>query len=137
MEMSFERNTLDYPGARSMGALARFLKTLPWWKLQPHPELVSDYPGPFCAAASGEEYLVYLRRNGSLRLDLRPSTAEDPFEATWIDLAAFEPSRPRRVAGGGLQEFHCPESYPGVGEVSDWLLHVAKQPTPWWGLGAC
>ncbi len=128
MEMGFDRNTLDYPGARSLGSLARFLKTLSWWKLEPHPELVSDYPAPFCSAVPGQEYLVYLRWNGSLRLDLQPSTPEDEFEQVWIDLATFEPSRPRTVAGGGVREFQCPKSYPGTPEVSDWLLHVARRP---------
>jgi hypothetical protein len=80
MEMGFDRNTLDYSGARSLGSLARFLKTLSWWKLEPHPELVSDYPAPFCSAVPGQEYLVYLRWNGSLRLDLQPSTPEEDFD---------------------------------------------------------
>ncbi len=121
MESGFERNTLEYPGARSMGAIGRFLKTLPWWKLEPHPELIADYPAPFCSAVPGQEYLVYLRWNGCLRLDLRPSTAGDQFEQTWIDLARFEPGAAKTVPGGGLQEFRSPK------EEGDWLLHVVKR----------
>jgi hypothetical protein len=127
METSFERNTLDYPGARFMGSLGRFLKTLPWWTLTPHPEMVSDYPAPFCAAVPGQEYLVYLRWNGSLRLDLRPSNTDDRFAVTWIDLATFQAGRPKTVPGGEVRELQCPKNYPGVPDVSDWLLHVVKR----------
>jgi Protein of unknown function (DUF4038) len=127
MEMSFERNTLDYPGARSIGSIARFLKTLPWWKLEPHPELVSDYPAQFCSAVAGQEYLVYLRWNGSLRLDLRPSTAGDEFEQTWIDLTTFEPGHPKTISGGGVRKFSSPTSYPAASKDSDWLLHLVKR----------
>jgi hypothetical protein len=127
MEMSFERNTLDYAGARSLGSLARFLKTLRWWTLEPHPELVSDYPVPFCSAVPGQEYLVYFRWKGSLRLDLRPSAADDQFEQTWIDLAMFEAGRPKTISGGGVQEFQCPKGSPAASEDGDWLLHLVKR----------
>ena len=33
-------DTLDFPGGVSMGFLAKFLKGMEWWKLEPHPELV-------------------------------------------------------------------------------------------------
>jgi hypothetical protein len=130
MEMDFKRDTLDYSGARSIGSLAHFVKALPWWKLEPHPELVSEYPAPFCSALPGQEYLVYLRWNGSFRLDLRPSTAADAFDLAWINLETFESGRPRTIAGGGVQMFHCPKSYPGSPEVSDWLMHLRKRPAP-------
>ncbi len=127
MEMGFERDTLDYPGAASLGSIARFLRSRPWWKLEPHPELVTEYPAPFCAAVPGEEYLVYLRWNGSLRLDLRSSAAKDQFDASWINLATFERGRPRTLSGGACQRLSCPQNYPGTPEISDWLLHVVKQ----------
>ena len=55
-----------------MGFLARFLGTIPWWTLEPHPELVSEYPAPFCAAVPGRLYVVYLRYGGAFKVDLRP-----------------------------------------------------------------
>jgi hypothetical protein len=54
LEKSFETNTLDYPGARSMDFMAKFLGSLAWWKLEPHPELVLEYPAPFCGAVPGD-----------------------------------------------------------------------------------
>jgi hypothetical protein len=126
MEMGFGRDTLDYPGARFMGALARYLRSIAWWRLEPNPGLVRDYPAPYCAAVPGDECLVYLRWNGALRLDLRPSTVSDSFAVTWIDLGTFDVGRPSTIAGGDIRELHPPTSYPGTPEVSDWLLHVVR-----------
>ena len=46
-------DTLDYPGAVSMGYMAKFLKGIEWWKLEPHPELVSEYPQPLAPPSPG------------------------------------------------------------------------------------
>jgi hypothetical protein len=77
LDTSFDTNTMDYPGAVSMGFLARFLKGIEWWRLEPHPELVSEYPARFCSAVPGSRYLVYARYGGTLKLDLRPSRQTD------------------------------------------------------------
>jgi hypothetical protein len=127
MEMGFERDTLDYAGARFVGFLARYLKTRPWWRLEPHPELVREYPAPFCLADPGREYLVYMRWNGTLKLDMGASAATDSFTRVWIDLSALEIGVPETVPGSGLREFHCPRQYPGTAEVSDWLLHLVRK----------
>ncbi|MBI4874905.1 MAG: DUF4038 domain-containing protein [Acidobacteria bacterium] len=127
LDPSFETNTLDYPGARSMSFLAKFLGGLEWWKLEPHPDLISDYPAPFCSAVPGQEYVAYLRYGGALKADLRPSAADGTFEFTWIDLAAGKPVRSGTVNGGAAREFHAPEDYPGTREFKDWLLHIRKR----------
>jgi hypothetical protein len=114
-----------------MGSIARFLKTLPWWKLEPHPELVSDYPAPFRfrGARAGVSGLPPLER--SVRVDLRPSTVADEFEQTWINLTTFEPSRLKTVAGGGSRELNCPTPDPAAAAKStDWLLHLVKRSPP-------
>ncbi|HEY9487236.1 MAG TPA: DUF5060 domain-containing protein, partial [Chryseosolibacter sp.] len=61
LEKGFERNTLNYPGAVSMGHLSAFFKKVKWWEMAPHPELVQEYPDPYCLAQPGHEYVVYLR----------------------------------------------------------------------------
>ena len=53
LHRDFDTDTLDYPGAVGVGFMARFLRAMEWWKLEPHPELVSDYPARFCSAAPG------------------------------------------------------------------------------------
>lgn len=127
LEEGFERDTLDYAGAKSMAFLARFLKGIEWWKLEPHPELVLEYPAKFCAAVPGNEYVAYLRWGGAVKLDLRSSRAEDLFEYKWIDLADMGEPPGGTVAGGGVRQFHTPEDYPRERLYKDWVLHVKKR----------
>jgi hypothetical protein len=117
-------DTLDYPGAVSMGFLAKFLKGIEWWKLEPHPELVLEYPQAFASAIKGREYLVYARYGGQLKLDLRSTSKADRFRYTWIDLVQSKEAKGGVVEGGGIRTFHAPEDYPRDREYKDWLLHL-------------
>jgi hypothetical protein len=126
LDKSFETNTLDYPGARSMGFLAKFLTSIDWWKLEPHAELVSESSAPFCSAVPGSRYVLYLRYGGTLKVDLRPSRETDQFEYTWIDLEQSKERTSGKVSGGALREFRAPEDYPGSLQFKDWLLHIRR-----------
>ena len=126
LEASFEADTLNYPGAVAMGFMAHFLKARRWWLLEPHPELVSDYPAPFCAAIPGTEYVVYARWGGGLKLDLRQASEADEFRFTWVDLAEGNPKREGKVRGGAVREFQAPDGYPSNPNIKDWLLHIVK-----------
>jgi len=126
LDPSFETNTLDYPGAVSMGFLARFLKSIEWWKLEPHPELLSDTPARYCGAVAGHTYVIYLRYGGWLKVDLRPSAEGDRFEFTWYDLENHQQRTSGTVNGGGWREFRAPEDYPGTLQFKDWLLYVRR-----------
>jgi len=119
-------DTLDFPGAVSIGFMAQFLRSIDWWRLEPHPELVLDYPQPFAAAVPGQEYLVYARYGGGLKLDLRSCSPADELRFTWIDLLASKESGGGTVSGGAIRAFHAPDSYPEHREHKDWLLHVTK-----------
>ncbi len=119
-------DTLDYPGAVSMGFMAKFLKGLAWWKFEPHPELVLEYAQPLASAIPGQEYLVYARYGGRLELDLRSSSESGRFRFTWIDLVVSKEARGGTIHGGGIRSFHAPEDYPGSREYKDWLLHVVR-----------
>ncbi len=112
MEAGFERDTLDYAGARSLSFMANFLHGRQWWLLSPHPELVLESPAPFCAAVPGKEYIVYLRWGGVAKVDLRPSAPEDQFQYTWIDLVDEKVGRPRPVAGGAIRCSTRPRTIP-------------------------
>jgi len=119
-------DTLDYPGAVSVGFLAKFLKQIKWWKFEPRPELVLEYPQPFASAIDKREYLVYARYGGQLKLDLRSTSSSESFHFTWIDLAASKEARSGTVNGGAIRAFHAPEDYPGQLDYKDWLLHLVK-----------
>jgi len=130
LAMDFKVDTLDYPGAKSLAFMAGFLRGIEWWRLEPHPELVLENPSPFCGAAPGKEYVVYLRWGGVVKVDLRPSTEEDQFEYRWIDLVEEKTRRHGAVAGGDVRTFRPPEDYPGVEQFKDWVLILQRQTGP-------
>ncbi|MFC1597755.1 DUF4038 domain-containing protein [Planctomycetota bacterium] len=126
LELGFDTDTLDYPGARSLSFMAKFLRSIDWWLLEPHPELVHENSSRYCAAVPGREFVVYLRWGGVVKLDLRPSSADGQFKFRWIDLVEEKVKRTGMVAGGAIREFHPPEDYPGVEQYKDWILHVTE-----------
>lgn len=127
LELEFDRDTLDYAGARSLSFMVKFLRKIDWWALEPHPELVHDNPSRYCGAVPGRQYVVFLRWGGAGRLDLRPSSPDDLFEFRWIDLVDEQVKRTGEVRGGGIREFHAPEDYPGVEQYKDWVLYVVRK----------
>ncbi len=122
IDPDLQANTLDYPGAQSVGFMARYLSGLPWWTLVPHPELVLDYPAPYCRALPGKEYLVYLRYGGNCRVDLR-ATGHTALQYEWTDLVTLE-TRSGTKTGGALVRFESPNGYPGSLEYHDCVLHI-------------
>ncbi|MEA1996461.1 MAG: DUF4038 domain-containing protein [Gemmatimonadota bacterium] len=127
MEQGFQTNTLDYPGAVSMGHLAKFFKRIDWWELTPHPESVLDYPEKYCRASPGKEYIVYLRWGGSIRIDLNPSSPDDAFELTWFDPRTGMNHTADTVYGGKIQWLNAPERYPGHPHYKDWILYLRRK----------
>ena len=127
MELSFEVNTLDYPGAVSLGFMARFLRSIEWWRLRPHPELVLENPSAFCAALPGKEYVIYLRWGGVLKVDLKDGTEADTFECKWFDLTESTLRKTKTVKGGLTRILYPPEDYPAKLQYKDWLLHIKKK----------
>ncbi len=127
MELSFEENTLDYPGAKSLAFMAEFLRRTEWWKLEPHPELVIDNPSQYCGADVGNEYVVFLRYGGTVKIDLRDGESESNFHCQWIDLAEEKVKKERDITGGKIVEFHPPENYPGTLKYKDWILYIKKK----------
>ena len=127
MELSFEVNTLDYPGAVSMGFMAKFLRGIDWWRLEPYPELVLENPSPYCAAVPGSEYVVYLRYGGAVRVDLNASSSKDEFVCEWIDLTESKVKKTHTVKGGQIPTLHPPVGYPTIMQPKDWLVHIKRK----------
>lgn len=123
-----QANTLNYPGARSVSFMAHFLSDKPWWRWQPHEELIQDYPAPFCKADPGNQYLVYLRYGGNFRLDLR-ATGDRPLRCEWVDLVSGR-TRTEQIQGGTVRQFWNARDYPGSRPYHDFLVYiqVAKAP---------
>lgn len=125
IEKGFDRTTYDYEGARSMGIMSKFFKEIKWWELSPAPELISDYPQPFCLAEPGEEYIIYARYGGYLKVDLRKEDAM--FSFSWFNPGTGDRTPTRTTKGGEWVSFMAPGSYPSNTEVSDWVLHIRKK----------
>jgi hypothetical protein len=124
MDTSFATNTMLYPGAVSIGFMGKYLRKLEWWKLEPHPELMTENPSPFCLADSGREYLFFLRYGGSVKLDLRKFSQSLQYSFQWTDLVNNHDSKTGTISGGSIVEIKCPEDYPGNTNFKDWLLHI-------------
>ncbi len=126
MEMGFETNTLDYPGARSLSFMASFLRSLPWWELDPHPELVTENASRYCAAIPGKRYIVYLRWGGAAKIDLCRSSEQDSFSYEWLDLADAKVRDGGVVHGGAVRAFQAPGDSPGTPQSKDWVLYIHR-----------
>lgn len=127
MDPGFDDDTLDYPAARAVGFMGRFLKTLPWYRWEPHPELMLEYPAPYLLATPGEEYLAYFRYSGLAKIDLRPSPEDSIFELRWVDPVAETVLPPTTVNGGRIWSFHPPMGT-RIAEFQDWVLHLKRVP---------
>jgi hypothetical protein len=126
MDLSFETNTLDYPGAVSMGVMSKFLHSIDWWKLEPHPELVVDYTEPYCAANPGNEYVVYLRYGGAAKIDLSDLPPGVRFQYQWLNPANGQIAGTGELESGSRQIINAPGGYPSDPDVQDWVIHIVK-----------
>jgi Protein of unknown function (DUF4038)/Domain of unknown function (DUF5060)/Putative collagen-binding domain of a collagenase len=126
LEKGFERTTYDYEGAVSMKNLAGFFREVKWWNMAPHPGLVMEYPQPFCLADPGEEYVLYLRYAGMVKLKMDQSAASGKYLFRWFDPASGKFSEAKNIQGSDVLEFHCPESFPSVPGYKDWVLYIRR-----------
>jgi hypothetical protein len=125
-EKGFERTTFDYEGAVSMKHLASFFRDIEWWKMAPHPELVMEYPQPFCLADPGREYVLYLRYSGTVKLKMEGEAAKGTYVYRWYNPGTGKYSEEKKISGNDVLSFSCPESYPAVVDYRDWVLHLKK-----------
>lgn len=120
-----EGNTLDYDGAISMKHLATFFKTLSWWNMTPHPELVTEYSQPFCLADPGKEYVIYLRYGGVANVHFGESVRKKNYKFSWYNPATGESTETKTIQGSESRSFVCPNpSNMSVQENKDWVLYI-------------
>jgi hypothetical protein len=127
LEKGFARTTYDYEGALSMKYLASFFRNVKWWNMSPHPELVLEYPQPFCLAQPGEEYVVYLRYGGVAKVKMDDSAASKTYMYQWYNPGTGKFYDKSSVKGSANLNFVCPESYPEYPDYKDWVLYIHKE----------
>jgi len=125
-EKGFERTTYDYEGAVSMKHLASFFKDIEWWNLSPRPDIVKEYPQPLCLANPGNEYILYLRYGGMVKLSMDAQSASHTYICKWFEPGTGRYHNERRVTGKDILTFSCPESYPGTLTLKDFVLHIKR-----------
>lgn len=126
VEESFDRNTCDYEGAVSMSHLSAFFSTVHWWDMSPHPEFIMEYPQPLCLANPGEEYVIYLRYGGTIKLIMDESAAANQYRYNFLNPASGEIYDSETIEGAKLLSFDCPELYPHHQVLKDWVLYICK-----------
>lgn len=126
-EKGFERSTYDYEGAVSMKHLASFFRNIRWWNLSPRPELVKEYPQPFCLAKPGEEYVVYLRYGGTAKIAMDTQAAAKKYRYNWFNPSSGKVYDSKLIQGKEILQFNCPDGYPGVPDYKDWVLYICKE----------
>ena len=128
------QEAMRQPGAAQVGAAARFLGTLPWWRIEPHPEWVTPRHEPgnrlsaYAAGIPGELVLVFVplqalwslglgnMRLGSLEQDVTYRvTFFDPVTGTTSEAAA-----PLHADATGVTTLPQPPL------VQDWVLLVER-----------
>jgi hypothetical protein len=127
LEKGFDRTTYDYVGAVSMKHLADFFKNIKWWNMAPHPELVREYPQPFCLAKPGEEYVLYLRYGGIIKVQMDDSATNKKFKYHWYNPATGKVYDSKIVQGKNILQFNCPDGYPSVPDYKDWVLYICRE----------
>lgn len=90
-----------------------FLETVPYWRMRPRQDLVTN---GYCLADEGYEYLVYLQQPGRVHVTL-PAGA---YAVEWINGSdtADRRSAPATTTG---QDLGSPT------DGDDWLLHLVRQ----------
>ena len=91
-----------------------FMTSFPWWKTEPHDELVSN--GNYCLSKPGMIYAVYLPHGGAVTVQLAPGR----YEGAWWNAVTGERTPLSSVHAGGSWRS------PAVAESTDWALLLRR-----------
>ena len=110
--------------------MRRFFEAMPWWKLEPHPELVTGeskaLPVPentkplapaLCLAQPGERYVVYLRQGGTATVQL----ATGSYAVTRFNPRTGQSAKLGNAPGGAAW------TTPAVTDTENWLFTLEAQ----------
>jgi hypothetical protein len=86
---------------------------LPWWQLEPHPDLVKD--NALCLALPGKYYVLYLPKGGGTTVTLESGS----YQAKWYNPRTGEYTPLPPVSGGE-------QPMPTAPENQDWVLLLQK-----------
>jgi hypothetical protein len=104
-----------------LGGAHAFMKSLPFWEMEPHNELIVEGHA-FCLAKPSECYGLYLPVGGSITVSLSPGVK---YDVAWWNPNNGRDGRFQSKSNvpGGPRQFTAPGS-------GDWALRIAAQETP-------
>jgi hypothetical protein len=116
------REALNLPSSTDMKHMADLFRSLPWWQLRPHQELLAaqpggDAPANYVAAAwseNGDLAVIYLPVGGEVRL--KADKLIDGLKEEWYDPRTGK----RKPARGDAGKYRAPDE-------QDWVL-VFRRP---------
>ena len=119
------------PGSSQLAAAKRLLESLPWHKLEPHPEWVewsasaasqSHVAPPFCVGVTDELRLVYLLEPHAVQLSALKAGRR--YRAEWFNPVDGVRQRAFELAADAQGEA---VATPPTGEAHDWALVVKPE----------
>lgn len=109
--------------------LRAFFEKFPWWKLEPHPDLVSGeskalpvaesgktIAAALCLAQPGGRYVIYLRQGGTATMKLAPGT---------YSVRRFNPRTVEYKSLGAASE--TPWTTPAVPDTEPWVFLLERK----------
>ena len=109
----------DGQAFRAVEIMHDFFSGLPYWKLNPHSEVVNA--GTVCLADPGKEYVIYRQNGGAIILDLANVRPEVSLNVQWLNPRTGAKKPAGSVNGGAKRSFDCPDA-------QDWVLHLNGEP---------
>ncbi len=109
------------PAWTELGGARAFMQSIPFWKMEPHNELIAEGQA-FCLARPGQAYALYLPTGGSVTVNLKPNTR---YRAAWWNPANGQDGnfQDQRFISGGAQRLTAPNN-------GDWALRILAAPPP-------
>jgi hypothetical protein len=117
----------QWPGATHVGIGKQILETIEWWKLEPHPEWISQHASvenfmdPFCAGIPGKLRIIYFPSKvapWSPKMQVKALENGVGYVAKWVDPLSGEIYAIGNISGNEKGEWNIP--FAPI--LQDWLL---------------
>ena len=112
-------NVKDEGAAAQLGVLHDFFAALPFWRMEPFPDVTGD---AVALAEPGKVYVIYFPHGGAVTVDL--SAVPGPLATRWFNPRAGEFGQPMRVTPANLRLDFTPP------DTNDWALLVSPALPP-------
>ncbi|HTY89174.1 MAG TPA: DUF5060 domain-containing protein [Candidatus Acidoferrum sp.] len=99
---------------RGYAHLRDFFESIPWWTLEPHPELTDT--NALCLAEPGRRYVLYFQRGNAARLRI----ADGDYQVKWFNPRTGDW---RKLKAGPASQWQSPVAL----DAEDWVLLLERK----------